>query len=145
MLEIRTIRTSILQRHNAIVWVVFSLGLFVVGDLIFGNPSDFPDGAKHALAHLSTGVPIVLLALVAYRLWRPSNPVVRVARVLFILLTLVISAGQFDHAVGVYAGDPPHIVAKFTPSQVAVVGLGIPLAIANMVKGWKSRIQQASS
>ncbi len=139
MLRIRTIRASVLQRHNGILWAVFCLGLFVVGDLIFGNPSDSPDGASHALAHLSTGVPLLLLALGMYRLWRPRNPFMRAARALFILLALVFGAGQLEHAVGVYVGDPPHIVAKITPSQVAVIGLGILLGIANMLKAWRSR------
>ena len=145
MLQIRTIRTSIQQRHKGILWTVFCFGLFVVGELIFGNPSESPEGARHALAHLSTGFPILLLALVVYKLSRPSNLIMRVARVAFIMFALVIAAGQFEHSVGVYVGDPPHIVKKMTPSQVAVIGLAILLAIANMVKAWRFRFQQATS
>ncbi len=145
MLRIRTIRTSIQQRHQGVVWVVFSLGLFVVGDLIFGNPSNSPDGAGHALAHISTGVPLLLLALVVYRLSRPRNPIMRVARALFVMFALVFSVGQFEHSVGVYTGDPPHIVGKLTSSQIAVIGLGILLAIANMVKAGRSRNKHAPS
>ncbi|PKB70941.1 MAG: hypothetical protein BZY87_07550 [SAR202 cluster bacterium Io17-Chloro-G6] len=140
-----TIRAWILQLHPGISWVVFCLGLFVVGDLIFGNPSDSPEGTRHALAHLSTGVPLLLLALTAYGLWRPRNLFLRVARVLFILLTLVFGAGQIEHSVGVYAGDPPHIVAKITPSQAAVVSLGILLGIANMVKALRFRVHHTSA
>ena len=140
-----TIRASTRQTTKGILWVAFSLGLFVLGDLIFGNPSDSPDGANHALAHLLTGIPMLLLALTAYRLWKPGNPILRVVRAPFILIALMLSAGQVEHSVEVYVGDPPHIVAKFTPSQVAVIGLGVPLAIGTLAKAWRSRIQHASS
>ena len=145
MLRLRTIPASVLQLHKGTLWVVSSLALFVAGNLIFGNPSDSPDGARHALAHLYTGVPFLLLALAAYRLWGPRNPIMQVSRVMFVMIALVIGAGQLEHSVGVYVGDPLHIVGKMTPSQVAVVGLGILLAIANVVKAWRSRVQQRSS
>ena len=145
MLPIRTIRASMLQRHKGILWVVSALGLFVAGNLVFGNPSESPDGASHALAHLSTGVPFLLLALAAYRLWTPRNPIMQVARVMIVMTALVICAGQLEHSVGVYVGDPPHIVGKMTSTQVAVIGLGLLLAIVNMAKAWRSRIQHASS
>ena len=141
MLLMRNIRASVLLQRKGLFWVVFSLGLFVAGDLIFGNPSDSPDGANHALAHLSKGVPILILAVAAYWRWRPRNPIMWVARVVFVTFALVIGAGQLEHSIG----DPPHIVAKITPSQVAVLGLAILLAIATVARGWRSRIQQASS
>lgn len=145
MLRLRTVRASMPQRHKGTLWVVSALALFVAGNLIFGNPADSPDGARHALAHLYTGVPLLLLAFAAYRLWRPRNPIMRVARVMFVMTALVIGAGQLEHSIGVYVGDPLHIVGKTTPSQVAVIGLAILLAIANIVKAWRSRIQQRSS
>ncbi len=145
MLRVRTIQASVLQRRKGILWAVFCLGLFVVGDLIFGNPSNSPDGAGHALAHISTGVPLLLLALVVYKLSRPRNPIMRVARVMFIMIASVIGVGQLEHSAGVYVGDPLHIVGKTTPAQVAVIGLGILLAIVNMVKAWKSRIQRRAN
>ena len=121
------------------------MALFVAGNLILGNPSDSPDGASHALAHLYTGVPFLVLAFAAYRLWSPRNPVMRVARVMFIMIASVIGVGQLEHSVGVYVGDPLHIVGKTTPAQVAVIGLGILLAVVNMVKAWKFRIQRRAN
>ena len=121
------------------------LALSFAGILISGDPSDPPNEASHVLAHLSRGVPLLILALAVYRLWRPRNPIMRAARALIILVALVISVGQLEHSIGAFAGDPPHIVEKFTSSQVAVIGLAILLAIANLIKVWKSRIQHTSS
>ena len=145
MLRIRTIRTSILQLHKGTLWAVSSLALFVAGILIFGEFADSPDEASHALEHLSRGAPIVLVALAVHRLWRPRSPVMRIPRALFVLVALMFGVGQLEHSIGAFAGDPPHIVAKLTSSQVAIIGLGILLAVANMVTAWRSRIQHTSS
>ena len=139
MLRIRTIRASILQRHKGTLLAVSVLALSFAGILISGDPRDPPNEASHVLAHLSRGVPLLLLALAVYRLWRPRNPILRVARVLFVMFTLVIGAGQLEHSIGAFAGDPPHIVGKTTASQLVVIGLAILLAIANMLKAWRSR------
>ena len=144
MLRIRTIRPSLLLDKRTLS-AVAGLGLFSAGIFIFGEFAASPDEAEHALEHLSRGVVIALLALAFHRLWRPHNPILRVARALFVLAGLVIGVGQLEHSIGVYLGVPPHIVGKTTLSQVAVIGLAILLAIANMVKAWRFRIQHASA
>jgi len=145
MLRIPAIRASTLRRHKGALWAVASLGLFIAGVVIFGELVASPDEASHALEHLSRGAPILLLALAVHRLWSPRIPVMRVGRALFVMGTLVIGVGQLEHSIGAFAGDPPHIVADFTPSQVVIIGLGILLAIARMIKAWRSRVQQMST
>ena len=144
MLRIRTIQASILRLHKGTLWGVSSLGLFFAGILIFGEVAASPDEASHALEHLSRSVVIVLLALAVHRLWRPRNPIMGAARALFVLVALVFGVGQLERFIGAFAGDPPHIVARVTSSQVAIIGLGILLATANMVEALRSRTEQRS-
>ena len=141
MLRIRAIRASLLGLNKGTLWAVSSLGLFSAGIFFFGQIAASPDEADHALEHLSRGVIIALLVLAFHRLWRPRNPILRVARALFVMVGLVISVGQFEHSIVAFGGYHPHIVRHITSSQLAIFGLGILLAIANMVKAWRSRIQ----
>lgn len=119
--------------------------MFFAGVLIFGELAASPGEASHAVEHLSRGAPIVLLALAFHRLWRPRILIMRVPRALLVLGMSVLGVGQLEHSIGAFAGDPPHIVARFTSSQVAIIGLGILLAIIGIVKTWRSRVQQRST
>ena len=46
----------------------------------------------------------------------------------------MFGAGQLEHSIGAFVGELPHIVAGFVSSEVAIIGLGILLAIARMAK-----------
>ena len=145
MLRIRTIRASVLQLHKITLLAVASLGLFSAGIFIFGELAASSDETEHALEHLSRGAPAVLLALAVYRFWRPRMIGLRGFRVLFVMGMLVPGVGQLEHSIVAFGGYHPHIVAHITSTQVAILGLGILLAIANVVKAWRSRVQQRSS
>ncbi len=140
-----TIRAAILRLHKETRWAVSSLALFVAGVLIFGEFVAPADEASHAIEHLRKGAPIVLLALAVHGLWRPRSLIMQVARALFVLGTLVLGVGQLEHSIGAFVGEHPHIVAGFVSSEVAIIGLGVLLAIARMFKAWRSRVQQRSS